>query len=65
MSFYRHPHVDFVVWYNRQPPFEIEKETYMQYHPYMLMQQKHKIIIPSLATAPKGKYKKKKDYKAT
>nr|UHK05786.1 MAG: ORF1 [Torque teno midi virus] len=63
MSFYRHPHVDFVVWYNRQPPFEIEKETYMQYHPYLLMQQKHKIIIPSLATQPKGKYKKKKTIK--
>ncbi len=59
-TFYRHPSVDFVLFYNRQPPFDIEKETYMNFHPYMILQQKHKIIIPSLATQPKGKYAKKK-----
>lgn len=53
--FYRHRHVDFVVYYNRQPPFDIDKHTYMNYHPYMILQQKHKIIIPSIATNPKGK----------
>nr|UHK05661.1 MAG: ORF1 [Torque teno midi virus] len=59
-SFYRHSHVDFVVFYDRQPPFDIEKETYMEFHPYIILQKKHKLIIPSLATHPKGKYKKKK-----
>nr|UHK05849.1 MAG: ORF1 [Torque teno midi virus] len=61
--FYRHRNVDFVVWYNRQPPFHIDKLTYMQFHPYMLLQRKNKIIIPSLATNPKGKPFKKKTIK--
>nr|UHK05685.1 MAG: ORF1 [Torque teno midi virus] len=58
--FYRHPTQDFVIVYNRQPPFELDKLSYMNYHPYMLLQQKHKIILPSLQTNPKGKTKKKK-----
>nr|UHK05758.1 MAG: ORF1 [Torque teno midi virus] len=62
-TFFRHPHVDFVVVYERQPPFYIEKQTYMQYHPYSLLLRKHKIIIPSLTTNPKGKYRKKKTIK--
>nr|UHK05656.1 MAG: ORF1 [Torque teno midi virus] len=59
-TFYRHAHVDFVIVYERQPPFDIEKTTYMQYHPYSLMLRKHKIILPSLTTNPRGKYKKRK-----
>nr|UHK05810.1 MAG: ORF1 [Torque teno midi virus] len=59
-TFYRHSHVDFVILYNRQPPFEIDKLTYQQYHPYIMLQQKHKIILPSQATNPKGKSKKTK-----
>lgn len=59
-TFYRHPHVDFVIIYDRQPPFIITKETYMQYHPHSLMLRKHKIILPSYTTKPNGKYKKKK-----
>nr|UHK05698.1 MAG: ORF1 [Torque teno midi virus] len=59
-TFFRHPHVDFVIIYERQPPFHVEKTTYMQYHPYMLLLRKHKIILPSLTTNPRGKYKKKK-----
>ncbi len=58
-TFFRHPHVDFVVVYERQPPFYIEKQTYMQYHPYSLLLRKHKIIIPSLTTNPKGNTEKK------
>nr|UHK05807.1 MAG: ORF1 [Torque teno midi virus] len=61
--FYRHRHIDFIVWYNRQPPFNITKLTYMNYHPYMLLQKKHKIIIPSIATQPKGKPYRKKTIK--
>nr|UHK05797.1 MAG: ORF1 [Torque teno midi virus] len=59
-TFYRHPTIDFVIVYNRQPPFELDKLSYMNYHPYMLLQRKHKIILPSLATNPRGKSKKRK-----
>nr|UHK05637.1 MAG: ORF1 [Torque teno midi virus] len=59
-TFYRHAHVDFIVVFERQPPFHIDKLTYMQYHPHSLMLRKHKIILPSLTTNPRGKYKKKK-----
>ncbi len=57
-TFYRHPDVDFVIWYHRQPPFNIDKLTYMNFHPYMILQQKHKIVLPSLTTNPRGKPKK-------
>nr|UHK05638.1 MAG: ORF1 [Torque teno midi virus] len=61
--FFRHPHVDFVIVYERQPPFNIEKTTYMDFHPYNLLLRKNKIILPSLTTNPKGKYKKHKTIK--
>lgn len=57
--FYRHHKVDFIVIYNRQPPFQINHLTYQQYHPYLLLQMHHKRIIPSLQTNPRGKSKVK------
>nr|UHK05770.1 MAG: ORF1 [Torque teno midi virus] len=62
-TFYRHTETDFVIIYNRQPPFEIDQYTYMNFHPYMMLQQKHKIILPSLKHNPKGKLKKRKTIK--
>nr|UHK05729.1 MAG: ORF1 [Torque teno midi virus] len=62
-TFYRHEHVDFVIIYNRQPPFELDVNTYMNFHPYIMLQQKHKIILPSQKTNPKGRTKKKKTIK--
>nr|UHK05832.1 MAG: ORF1 [Torque teno midi virus] len=59
-TFYRHAHVDFVIAYERQPPFDIDKLTYMNYHPYKLLQRKNKIILSSLTTNPKAKPKKTK-----
>nr|UHM25869.1 MAG: ORF1 [Torque teno midi virus] len=53
--FYRHPETDFIVAYHRQPPFEISKEIYTMCHPVNMMLAKHKIIIPSKFTNPKGK----------
>lgn len=61
--FYRHPEIDFVLAYDRQPPFEIDQYTYMNFHPLMLLQRKHKIIISSTKHNPKGKSKKKKTIK--
>nr|UHK05850.1 MAG: ORF1 [Torque teno midi virus] len=59
-TFYRHPNVDFVIVYERQPPFNLDKLTYSQYHPYILLQRKHKIVLPSYNTNPRGKYKKRR-----
>nr|UHM25846.1 MAG: ORF1 [Torque teno midi virus] len=58
--FYRHPETDFIVAYSRQPPFEISKEIYTMCHPVNMMLAKHKIIIPSKFTNPRGKIKIKK-----
>lgn len=57
ITIYRHPRVDFVVTYDRQPPFNIDYLTYQNYHPYMILQRKHKRIIPSLLSNPRGKSK--------
>nr|UHK05730.1 MAG: ORF1 [Torque teno midi virus] len=62
-TFYRHQDVDFVIMYQRQPPFNIDKLTNMNFHPYMLLQQKHKIVLPSLSTNPRGKPKKTRKIK--
>lgn len=59
LTLYRHPKVDFIFQYNRQPPYLLDKFTYMQYHPYMLLQSKHIKIIPSATTNPRGKTKVK------
>lgn len=63
MVFYRHPETDFIVSYSRQPPFDISKEIYTMCHPMNMLLAKHKIIIPSKFTNPKGKSKIKKHIK--
>nr|UHK07161.1 MAG: ORF1 [Torque teno midi virus] len=57
--FYRHLYIDFIVCYERQPPFKINKWTYPNTHPVNLLLQQHKIIIPSQLTNPRGKLTKK------
>lgn len=42
VTFYRHPETDFILAYDTQPPFDLNKFTYMYCHPYMLMQRKEK-----------------------
>nr|UHK05868.1 MAG: ORF1 [Torque teno midi virus] len=54
---YRHPDIDFILHYERQPPFDLTQYTFLEYHPYMLLQKKHKKILPSTKTNPKGKSK--------
>nr|UHK06757.1 MAG: ORF1 [Torque teno midi virus] len=52
---FRHRHTDFVVSYKLQPPFTLDKTTYLNSHPYdLLLKTKHK-IIPSHMTRPGGK----------
>uniref|UniRef100_A0AAU8H4D9 Capsid protein n=1 Tax=Alphatorquevirus homin21 TaxID=3048423 RepID=A0AAU8H4D9_9VIRU len=56
-TFYRHKKTDFIVFFNRKPPFKLNKYSCASYHPGMLMQQKYKVLIPSYDTKPKGRPK--------
>nr|UHM27363.1 MAG: ORF1 [Torque teno midi virus] len=58
-TFFRHAETDFVVNYNRQPPFDLNKWTYPGTHPHILLLQKHKKVILSTASKPNGRYKTK------
>nr|UHM26743.1 MAG: ORF1 [Torque teno midi virus] len=60
LTFYRHPETDFIIRYDRQPPFDIEPLTYPLCHPQNLLLGKHKIILLSKSSNPKGKAKKTK-----
>nr|UHM26193.1 MAG: ORF1 [Torque teno midi virus] len=53
--FYKHPTTDFIVQYNRQPPFILEKGYYQEIHPQLMLLQKHHKVIPSLQRKPLGK----------
>nr|UHK04699.1 MAG: ORF1 [Torque teno midi virus] len=57
--FYRHQHVDFIITYDRQPPFTLNKLTYPSTHPHQLLQHKHKKFLLSTTTNPKGRLTKK------
>nr|UHK04721.1 MAG: ORF1 [Torque teno midi virus] len=56
-TFYRHPETDFIIAYERQPPFPLDKLTYTSCHPTQLLLGKHKRILPSTQTNPKGRTK--------
>nr|UHM26143.1 MAG: ORF1 [Torque teno midi virus] len=53
--FYKHPTTDFIVQYNRQPPFIVEKDFYNDFQPQVMLLSRHKKIVPSLARKPLGK----------
>nr|UHK05248.1 MAG: ORF1 [Torque teno midi virus] len=57
ISFYRHADIDFIVNYDRQPPFDIKKDTYYNIHPQSMMLAKHKRFILSAKTNPTGPVK--------
>nr|UHM27105.1 MAG: ORF1 [Torque teno midi virus] len=56
-SFYRHPKVDFIINYNLQPPFNINKYSYMLMQPQEMLLAKHKRLLLSKATKPTGRPK--------
>nr|UHM26095.1 MAG: ORF1 [Torque teno midi virus] len=58
-TFYRHPETDFIIAYDNQPPFDIQKLTYMHCHPANLLLARHKKILLSAATNPRGRLKLK------
>nr|UGV43138.1 MAG: ORF1 [Torque teno virus] len=53
--FYRDKDTDFIVQYDVSAPFKLDKNSSPSYHPAKLMQAKHKILIPSFTTRPKGR----------
>lgn len=55
ITFYRHPHIDFLVHYTRMLPMNLEKFTYPEAHPMSILLKKHKKAVPSLLTKPHGK----------
>nr|UHK05876.1 MAG: ORF1 [Torque teno midi virus] len=56
-TMYRHQTQDFIIAYERQPPFLANEYTYMQCHPQMLLLSRHKKILLSKMTNPRGKLK--------
>nr|UHM25992.1 MAG: ORF1 [Torque teno midi virus] len=56
-TFYRHPETDFIVSYERQPPFDLTKDTYPLTHPQQQLLSRHKKLILSKFTNPTGKRK--------
>ena len=53
--FYRHDRTDFIVSFTNNPPMKTNQYTAPMTHPGMLMRAKHKILIPSRLTRPRGK----------
>nr|UHM26984.1 MAG: ORF1 [Torque teno midi virus] len=51
----RHATTDFVISYDRAPPFNLEKETYIGCHPVNLLLSKHHKVILSRKSHPTGK----------
>ena len=52
---YKHPTTDFVVSYDRQPPFILEKDFFNELHPLQQLLSRHHKIVPSLQRKPLGK----------
>lgn len=49
---YPHPTTDFIFSYDRQPPFEFNKHTYMHTHPLNMFLTKHHRVLKSVKYAP-------------
>nr|UHK03679.1 MAG: ORF1 [Torque teno midi virus]UHM27428.1 MAG: ORF1 [Torque teno midi virus] len=57
ITFYRHQNVDFIINYSRQPPFQLDKYTYMATHPTQMLLGKHKKILQSKLRKTNGREK--------
>lgn len=52
LKFWRHTDVDYITAYSLCAPMELHKYSHMQTHPYQLLLNTHKIIVPSIKTRP-------------
>nr|UHK06893.1 MAG: ORF1 [Torque teno midi virus] len=57
ITFYAHPYVDFILAYDLQPPFDINKYSYPEIQPQNMLLKKHKRILLSRLSNPRGKHK--------
>nr|UGV43952.1 MAG: ORF1 [Torque teno virus] len=57
LIFYRTPKTDWIGQYDIAEPYKLDKYSCPNYHPGKLIQAKHKFIIPSYETNPKGRQK--------
>lgn len=55
LIFYRQPEIDYIATYTTEHPFEISKFHFPSSHPQRLYTFNHKIVVPSLKTAPHKK----------
>nr|UHK03703.1 MAG: ORF1 [Torque teno midi virus] len=60
---YSHPEVDFILTYDRQPPFDITKATYTSCHPANILLSRHKRILLRKSNNFKAKHKIKLNIK--
>lgn len=63
VTFYRHPHTDFIINYDNQPPFILNQYTYPELQPQNLLLAKRKRILLSKQSKPNGKLKLKIKFK--
>nr|UHK03812.1 MAG: ORF1 [Torque teno midi virus] len=55
-TFFRDPRTDFIISYQRQPPFDLTKFTYASTHPHQMLLDRHHKVLFSKDTKPNGKY---------
>ncbi len=55
IKLFRHPTVDFAIFYDRQPPFDIDKLTYTELQPQNILLKRKRRILLSRAAKPWGK----------
>nr|UHK04703.1 MAG: ORF1 [Torque teno midi virus] len=58
-TFYRHQNIDFIISFDTQPPFQLNKLTYPSVHPHQMLQHKHKRLLLSTKSKPNGKLTKR------
>nr|UHK04493.1 MAG: ORF1 [Torque teno midi virus] len=63
ITFYRHPRVDFIIAYDTQPPFDLNKYTYPEIQPQNMLLSRRKRILLSKQTKTNGKLKLKIKFK--
>nr|UHK04816.1 MAG: ORF1 [Torque teno midi virus] len=55
IQLFRHPTTDFVVFYDRQPPFKFTNKTYLETHPQNILLRKRHKVVRSLQYKNRGK----------
>ena len=57
ITFFAHDYIDFIIAYDLQPPFDINKFSYPEVQPQNMLLRKHKRVLLSRRSNPHGKHK--------